>query len=237
MVTRSGKSGEQLVERLQSSEMKAFYIPTLEIKAENILLPIEDFQQAIFVSPNAVKYGVEKNQALKDILPNELIAVGQGTAACLHEAGYQQIIVPDEYNSEGLLKLPQLQEVKGQQILIVKGRGGRAFLGDKLTEKGAICHYLEVYCRVSSQIDDQLWQQFLNTAEHRFITIASVDAMKALSCNLSQDFDYNQLTLVVASQRIRENAIQLGYKHISVAKSASNDDMYQAITSLVKAIK
>ena len=234
MVTRPGKPGEQLVQSLQEKGIACWHIPTLDIKAEDILLPVEDFQQAIFVSPNAVKYSVEKSQSLKDMLPDELIAVGQGTANCLHQAGFQEVIIPAEFNSEGLLKLPQLQAIKGQQILIVKGRGGRALLGEKLTERGAICHYLEAYCRVTARINDSSWQAFLACSELNIVTIASIDAMKALNSNLGSDFNYERLTLVVASQRIKESALLYGYKQIVVAESASNDAMIAAITDFLE---
>ncbi len=235
MVSRSGNSGEQLTKMLGDSGLPAWHIPTLKIVAEDILLPLEDFQQTIFVSPNAVKFSIKKSQALTDILPDQLIAVGQGTADCLYKAGFNNIIIPQQFNSEGLLKLPQLQNIKGQQILIIKGRGGRTLLADTLSERGAICHYLDVYCRVAAKLNTELWKEFLTSGKRDIITIASVDAMKALNINLGKDFNLCDFILVVASQRIKESALQYGYKQIVVADSASNDAMLSAIVSFIKA--
>lgn len=233
LVTRSGKSGEQLTEALLQQNVESWHVPTLEIKAEEILVPVEDFQQAIFVSPNAVKYSVVKSQILKDMLPDEVIAVGQGTASHLKAAGFEKVNIPSESNSEGLLDLPELQSIKGQQILIVKGRGGRTYLAEQLTKRGATCHYLEAYCRVSTTIKHPSWPTFLSTEQKAITTIASVDALEALNLNLGKGFNFDRLTLIVASQRIKESALLLGYSNIIVADSASNDVMQTAIMELV----
>jgi len=222
----------QLTERLQEKGIPAWYIPTLDIVAEEILLPAEDFQQAIFISANAVKYSVEKSKALVDMLPDQLIAVGQGTANCLYEAGFNNIVFPEQFNSEGLLELPQLQDVRGQQILIIKGRGGRALLEKTLIKRGAICHYLDVYCRVTGLINTDQWNEFLSAGKQNIITIASAEAMVALNYPQDRDSWRERVILVVASERIKEKALQYGYQQIKVADTASNDAMMKAITQL-----
>jgi len=241
MVTRTGKSGRELTQRLQQKGFAAWFNPTLKIIGEELLLPIEDFQQVIFVSANAVKYSVGKSKMLAEILPNKLIAVGPGTAKSLQQAGFDKVIIPAHYNSEGLLNLPQLQSVTGQHLLIVKGRGGRTLLAEKLTARGAICHNLEVYCRITAELDWTSWQDYLDhvcesrqqPVNEKIICIASVDALQALHVNLGENFNYNQLTLVVASQRIAEYAKKHGHQQIVVAKSAANDDMLTAVEQMV----
>jgi len=233
MVTRPGERGKQLSEQLHKQGLPAWHLPTLKIIAEEMLLPAEDFQQAIFISPNAVNFSVEKSKTLIDMLPDQLIAVGHGTAGCLLKAGFDNVIVPQQFNSEGLLALPQLQDVKGQQILIIKGRGGRTLLAETLAQRGASCHYLDVYCRVTEQLNMDLWKAFLTSGKKNIITAASVDAVKALNSNLGKNIEYSKLILVVASQRIKETAQQYGYKEIVVADSASNDAMMRAVMGLV----
>ena len=233
MVTRSGKSGAKLAESIQQKGLACWHLPSLEIRAEEILLPVVDFQQAIFISPNAVKYSVEKSQLLTAMLPDELIAVGQGTADCLYQAGFKKVIIPAEFNSEGLLNLVQLQSVKGQQILIVKGRGGRDLIADELTKRGACCHFLEVYSRVTAQIEERSLQAFLAAGEVNIVTIASTDALTALLSNFAGDFNYRDLTLVVASQRIKEAASKYGFKQIVVAESAANSATLATIMGLI----
>lgn len=233
MVTRSGKSGQQLVELLKVAGVTSYFIPTLKIQKEALIISAEDFQQAIFVSRNAVKYSLETEQLLKDFLPSQLIAVGSGTAARLEENGYKEVLVPTISNSEGLLALSQLHNVKGQHILIVKGVGGRELLEEKLSERGAICHPLEAYSRVENEIDESLWQDFLKTKPLSIVTLASGDALTALNRKLHGSKLKQSLTLVVASQRIAELATTKGFKQVVVVHSASNEAMYKAIISLV----
>ncbi len=232
MVSRAGRMGLQLAERLKEKEIPAWNIPTLEIVAEEILLPAEDFQQAIFISANAVIYSVQKSKMLIDMLPDQLIAVGQGTANCLYEAGFNNIVIPEQFNSEGLLALPQLQDVTGQQILIIKGRGGRTLLEKTLTNRGAICHHLDVYGRVTGLINVDRWNEFLSAGKQNIITIASVEAMVAINNQPDRDSWGESVILVVASERIQEKALQYGYQQIKLADTASNDAMVAAITQL-----
>lgn len=241
MVTRTGSAGQELADLLQQRGIRSWFMPTLEIVGQELILPIEDFQQVIFVSPNAVKYSVEKSQAMRDLLPAQLIAVGTGTAKCLHQLGYNDVLVPGKHHSESLLELPSLQSVAGQHILIVRGRGGRTLIADTLTQRGAICHYLEVYGRLTARLDQNYLQEFLDynrddhTGKHntRIVTIASVDALEALNANLGQGFDYGQLTLVVASQRIADSALASGYRRVVVANSASNQVMLDTIVEMI----
>jgi uroporphyrinogen-III synthase len=229
IVTRSGDAGKALAKLIQDQSIRSWYMPTLAIKSLEILLPIEDFQQAIFVSANAVKYSVDMNSTMADMLPDELIAVGPGTASLLQDAGFTTEL-PVTFNSEGLLKLPQLQQVKGQHILVVKGRGGRSLLQDTLIKRGAICHSLDVYCRVACQFDEQAWSQFEDFSGKKFVVFASIEGMD----ELNKHIDYNQLqslTAVVASERIAEAAKRFGYPEIIVAKSAANEAMLDVLLS------
>lgn len=233
-VTRSGDTGIRLQKSLQAMMISAHYLPTLDIKSDEILVPMLDFELAIFISANAVKYGVVNSHTLMDVLPEQVIAIGNATAKTLADAGFQNIVIPEQHTSEGLLALTQLQDVKSCQILIVKGRGGRSLLIDELTKRGAECYPLDVYYRVTKDIDKNTWQQFIDDSKkNKIVTMASVDAMDALTGNLHDNFDYSQLTLVAASQRIADAAVKIGYTDVVVATSASNEAMIKSIEKLV----
>jgi uroporphyrinogen-III synthase len=244
MVTRSGKSGEQLTNLLKNEGYQSWYTPTLKINKESLLIPAEDFQQAIFVSQNAVKYSIERSQLVTDMLPTQVIAVGEGTAARLQQNGFDDVIIPESSNTEGLLELSSLQSIKGQQILLIKGRGGRELLEKTLTDRGAICYPLEVYSRVSQVIEEKSWNEFsaiaiqnntisLNKRLLNIITLASVDALEALKPKLSDENVAAQIILVVASERIAKQVAKYQVKDIIVADSANNEAVIKTIKNVV----
>jgi uroporphyrinogen-III synthase len=77
-----------------------------------------------------------------------LAAIGPATARALDEAGHRVSITPDRgFDSENLLRHPQLERLSGQRILLVKGNQGRELLQQELTRRGAEVVTAEVYKR------------------------------------------------------------------------------------------
>ncbi|MFZ3019822.1 MAG: uroporphyrinogen-III synthase [Gallionella sp.] len=143
---------------------------------------LAQFDLAIFISPNAVQHGIAAIHAANVSLPASLnpyagrasaqplrqtqdghaglkpdlqiATVGQGSAKALRELGIADIIAPTErFDSEGLLALPELQNVAGWNVLIFRGDGGRELLGDTLKARGAAVEYATCYLRSKPQQD------------------------------------------------------------------------------------
>lgn len=107
-------------------------------------LPTYEF--AIFVSANAVEYGAPDPQRWPDGLV--AFAPGPGTAEALAATGIAGARIPSTtYDSEGLLAMDELTEVRGKRILIFRGDGGREHLGDALSARGAHVDYVGCYRR------------------------------------------------------------------------------------------
>src|ERR1700722_5195641 len=97
---------------------------------------LPQYDYAVFVSANAVEYGVGDPASW----PSHLVALapGLGTASALAAVGVGQVHIPaTTMDSEGLLALPELADVTGKRIVIYRGSGGRELLGEKLSERGA----------------------------------------------------------------------------------------------------
>ncbi len=114
------------------------------LAAAHARLPACDF--AVFVSANAVEYGVPDPRRW----PPGLVAFapGPGTGEALAAAGIPDVRIPvASFDSEGLLALPELTAVAGRRIVIFRGDGGRELLGDTLKERGASVDYVACYRR------------------------------------------------------------------------------------------
>ena len=157
LVTRPAHQAAALVRTIQSAGGEAFVFPALEIEA----VPAADLSVSlaqlvtadivIFISPNAAQFCMAAIRALP--AASRIFAVGPGTARVLQAQGIQDVVTPDGQDSEALLALPQLQEVTGKVVMIVRGVGGRPVLADTLAARGAEVHYLECYRRVRPQAD------------------------------------------------------------------------------------
>ncbi|WBV63367.1 uroporphyrinogen-III synthase [Legionella pneumophila 130b] len=95
--------------------------------------------QAIFVSTNAVRYFMMELASKNINWPNSIrvTAIGKGTSRVLNEFNIQVSDVPELPDSEHLLTLNSLQQIRNQTILLVKGEGGRQLIEEYLMLKGA----------------------------------------------------------------------------------------------------
>ena len=135
---------------------------------------IKAYDWAIFLSVNAVQNGMPR--LLKAGVPPNLkcAAIGTCTASELQSFGVIEVLTPlshvqdgDEskirFDSESLLTVPEIINVAGKKILIVRGVGGRDVLAETLKTRGAHVSFAECYQRINPQTDcnllAQLWEE------------------------------------------------------------------------------
>lgn len=167
-----------------------------------------------------------KNQWPSDV---HFFAVGASTAGILQNAGFE-VVVPKEPRTEGLLGLPQLNQVVGQNIVILKGFGGRELLYDTLVARGAEVAEWEVYKRV--KLDLPVYTQDWQRDQIRCIIATSGEVIQAA-------FDYfdekwlKTLNWIVVSQRTAEVASKLGVIQINISRDASDQALIQCAQQLI----
>jgi uroporphyrinogen-III synthase len=160
LVTRPAHQAAALAQAIQAAGGEAFVFPALAVEAvpmRELAAPLEQLGKAdaaIFISPNAVQFGMAAIRA-GGALPADIrvFAVGPGTARALAAHGVEAVITPDGQDSEALLALPQLQDVAGRSVVIVRGLGGRPLLAETLAARGARVHFMECYRRVRPEAD------------------------------------------------------------------------------------
>ncbi|OHC64188.1 MAG: uroporphyrinogen III synthase [Rhodocyclales bacterium RIFCSPLOWO2_02_FULL_63_24] len=172
VVTRpAGQAAHFATALIERGAIPVLY-PVLEIRVVEDVAPVLDvairldsFDLAVFVSPNAIE------QALALILPRRswpavlrVAALGKSSERELARNGIHDVISPPlRFDSEALLELPELTDVRGKRVVIFRGDGGRELLGDTLKARGASVEYVTCYRRARPQVDPapllKLWEE------------------------------------------------------------------------------
>jgi uroporphyrinogen-III synthase len=239
LVTRAAHQAAGLADLIESHGGRAIRFPALAIgpapdpaAAEALLRQAWDL--AIFISPNAVRH------AARLLAPGKLnaahiAAVGEATAGALREAGLAPDLLPDgRFDSEGLLALPALQQMRERRVLIVRGEGGRPLLGDSLRARGAKVGYAEVYRRERPAADPQpLLGRWRNEVD--IVTATSAEVLENLVTILGQAgwTLLRETPLMVISQRMAARAGELGFSRVMTAPGADDATLFAALCEWV----
>lgn len=157
IITRPEPQASALKELLEADGHEVLISSAIEYLAPEA--PLNDTQfssddSLIFVSRQAVVGLIGELGKIPQA--KQIFAVGKGTAHALKQVGINNPIHPEQANSEGLLELPELQTVAGQNIKIINGGEGRQLLCQVLTERGANVETLASYARRSLPGNPQL---------------------------------------------------------------------------------
>ena len=161
LVTRAAHQAGSLSGQIAAKGGRPIRFPAVVIKgpvdleqARQQMVSAQDCDILIFISQNAVMYGAKLSPEERLSSVPALVAVGRGTAQKLAEMGYPVDVVPvKRFDSEALLDTPELNDVDGKRVVIVRGNGGRSLLGDELVKRGAKVEYAEVYTRSCPEVD------------------------------------------------------------------------------------
>jgi uroporphyrinogen-III synthase len=207
---------------------------------------LDNYQKIIFVSQNAVKYGLEWINQCWPQMPSGIrfFAMGETTASQLRAQG---IVVTDlaqtqtgAMTSEALLQSDALQDVAGERIFIFRGQGGRSHLAEVLETRGAKVDYCELYTRQLPTAAAQHFMQFMDNAAMRnptpaaIITLHSGEALTnlvAVSNQLptQQQKLLRELVLLVPSHRVALNAANKGFGNVYTAENATDACMLEQL--------
>ena len=226
IITRPREQALELAQRIQQQGGNALLFPLLGITSAHNQVALHAFAHhvatydlLIFISPNAVKYGMA---ALGQLSPSIKVAsVGQSSAQALRDAGVTQVIAPTErFDSESLLALPELTHVMGRRIAILRGDGGRELLGDTLKTRGAQVEYVTCYQRSKPALDIAA----LRAAQADALSVTSSEALAHLwqMLDAPDKTALSKLPLFVPHARIAALAQEQGWQKIIT--TASGDD-------------
>jgi uroporphyrinogen-III synthase len=201
----------------------------------------------IFVSVAAVIFA---NQALSikewptrsNSQPSQFFAVGHATKKALNACSIKDVICPKDQSSEGLLALFDLNEVQHKNVLIVRGDGGREYLKEILSERGATVSYLESYQRIWLTFNYAIVKQWHANQINVIVVTSNAllqrieDLITTFINTLPSDEQlmlshwYQNCLWVVASERIAKSAKALGLINIINAKGANDQAIIKALS-------
>jgi uroporphyrinogen-III synthase len=243
LVTRPTDQAEQLCALIESAGGRAIRLPAMAIA------PTADPEQAqallgepwdllIFVSRNAVHGALALGGDPSWPRATRLAAIGEATAGALAEAGRGPDLVPgDRFDSESLLALPELTEMSGRRVLIVRGEGGRALLAETLTERGAQVRYAEVYKRVRPELDPA--PLLANWAQEVHLVSATSEEILINLLEMLGPAGRKPLLdtpLAVLGGRIADAARRLGFRRVRAADRADDASLVETLVALAREV-
>jgi uroporphyrinogen-III synthase len=232
VVTRPAHQAAALADMIRAAGGRPLLYPVIEIADiedarpfDAIIERLDEFDRAIFVSPNAVDKALNRINARRK-LPAALkfAAVGRGTVRALARFGVTGVTAPERFDSEALLELPGLTAVAGQHVVIFRGEGGRDALGVALTARGARVEYAECYRRTLPQAAPAPLLEAWEAGTLDAVTITSSEGIRNLRTLIGARGErwLKQTPVFAPHPRIARTAHELGID--TVVTTAQGDE-------------
>jgi len=245
LVTRPREQADGLCALIEAAGGRAIRLPLLEIAAVDdpaaageLLSRSERWDWLVFTSTNAVRFALAIcGGSYTTSRRTRIAAIGEATAEALAEAGVRVDLIPKpQFNSESLLASPEMADVTGKSILIVRGEGGREHLAEILRARGAEVAYAEVYRRILPEADAAHWIGLWRQGHIDVVTITSGEALNNLARLLGEArHEFAERTpLVVMGSRVEKLARDQGWRCVIGAEPAGDRAMAETIVRLAE---
>lgn len=233
LITRPAHQVQHLSQLITATGATVFHLPVFDIQS----LPFspinpDQFDYFIFLSANAVFNffsRVDKN----NFLTLNMIAIGSATKRALNDIGMTNILCPNQFSSDAILQMPELQHVATKNIVIICGETPKPLLQKILSERGALIHEIFCYRRQNCVYDmgDIFSQLIANQID--VVVCASAKSLLQLVALFTAPTHHAwllQKTLCVINESMKNIAIKMGFHSIIVAENATDEAVSFAVT-------
>lgn len=240
VITRPAHQAQSLAAMVREAGGRAILFPVIEIEDAKDLRAFNaavdrlgEFDLAVFVSPNAVNRAMNLLAVRRVSLPPNLAiaAVGRATARALEGRGVAGVIAPARgVDSEALLALPALCDVRGKRVVVFRGEGGREVLADTLAARGARVEYAECYRRGIPPLDPAPLMNAWSSGELHAFVVTSSEGLNNLVTMIG-DAGARRLAatpLFVPHPRITQTAHTLGLGEV-VTSDPGDEGLFRAL--------
>jgi uroporphyrinogen-III synthase len=220
LITRPQGQQHTLINALTEHQWLCFHQPLVKIlpitesdqgfhDLKHKIMNIDVYDIIITVTSNASALANEWIDQYWPQLPVNIqwFAVGASSAAPLLPLG-MDIKSPLDRHSEGLLELPELQDLAHKKVLILRGTGGRELIAQTLIQRGATVSYAQLYQRQPIQMIEGQLSALLTDQQIHYALVTSGEMAEQLANELAP-LAQERLHLVIPSQRIYDNLAQM----------------------------
>jgi uroporphyrinogen-III synthase len=189
----------------------------------------------VFTSPPAVRFAAAL-MPLRRKRGQAWIAVGDGTAAALVRNGIDAVLTPARSDSEGLLALPGLQDVRDRHIGLVTAPGGRGLLEPALRERGAQVHRANVYARMPQAFSPRAIAALQQLQAPVCLALSSGEALAQALTQLPATARAKllQAEVIAASERLAALALDAGFTHVRIAAGPQPAQLLRAAAQAMR---
>lgn len=235
LVTRPEGQQQGMMRLLQQASWQALHVPALRIEPlaisdadRRLLMDLDQYHAVFFVSTNAVSLGVG---AMEDYWPQwplgvHWLAVGEATAAAMTAAGLPAEHPDAGHDSESVLALDCLRDLREKKVLVLRGEGGRELFGQRLRDRGARVDYISLYRRVCDGSVE--WPREAVAA----VLVTSVESWHCLQQKAAASL--SRALVVAGSERIAGAVRADGHERVVAAVSPRDEDMLECLKRNLK---
>ena len=155
LVTRPITADDALRDRLREWGADVIESPVITIgpppdwhPVDGVIDRLSDFDWVVFSSCNGVEFFLQRvlsrGRDMRALGRARLAAIGPGTAERLLHYQLRADVIPDEYRAESLAAA-LAEQVRGQQVLLIRASRGREVLAETLTAHGACITQVVAY--------------------------------------------------------------------------------------------
>lgn len=232
VVTRPASTSGPLARRIRLLHGTPIRLPGLSVRAAAAAprFQASRFDALIFTSPTAVRFAFIAEPAMRIPRRTRIFAIGTGTQRALTRRGVTSLAPRARADSEGLLALPELAEVRGRRFAVIGAPGGRDLIAATLRERGAEVEAIHVYERVAPRLTRRHFETLDRAPDPLITLISSGEALANLVARLPAEAlaRLRRQMLVVSSARLAALAQANAFEDIHLATSALPADLLAA---------
>lgn len=238
-ITRPAGAGAALTRAVRKLGGTPILLPGSSLRAiadttaaRKMLKAALDCDIVIFTSPAAVRFA--RQLALLRSRA-QILAPGAGTLRALRRAGLVNAQAPAREDSEGILALGVLKDVRDRRIGIIGAPGGRGLLAPELGARGAEVMQAHVYRRLPARLDRRHVEALLHGDGRRplYVLLSSAEALANILNGLPDDARRALLagTAAVSSVHLASAARRAGFAGVRRAASAHATSLLAAVVA------